>query len=1169
MGDWRNLFVGREDDLAILKQAWSKAKGGSPQVVAIVAESGLGKTRLVQEFYSWLSTTEDGIGDEGYWPDSLTRVMHARARREILAINPDIEACRTDGREIPFLWWGIQLPDSGGQSNFVATSLTQYDFRLKQHLLAYLNAIRVRELKRQHAKDAGNTAMDLGLTFAEQILPHVLLAAIPFGSLAFALVSSLKDVVTTGYGAARRQHEIDRLDQPGQTAAESEQQQRQDIADIILDNLEVVCHAPPAPLDRMPLVLVIDDAQWIQSDPSLCKLLGALVAKAGAQQWPLLIIVTCWEAEWRASDPPAWAAASSPSTRALFVADGVDLVEHDLGPADRLEDLVQMAFPGLSPDQVDLILAKAEGNALCLFDVLNHLEANPQFFENRDLQSRLSDRGIERIAATSFEQIVRARIESAPEYVQTALGLASLQGLQFSDDVVEAMAGQIALGEAGKGLEEGEDPHAFIRKRSLELSEFRARYYQQAAGENLERFLDREEAMAALRAVLGQMEPAAIDAGDTVSEAAQVWRVQLSLLSSDDPSQRIVGFNALYQLMMKANNENDLLAAQQMGRLWMEQWFTGAPVSLTIVDLIQVENVLRETGDYEAALKLSQNILFHARSNLAGAIDNGSLESIPVLENEVCMALEREAINLWRLGRRSEIRDQYIESLDMRRRAFDRSRDSWSRGNLAGSLLQMAIWQETILKPDEVLPLYQEALDMLEQHAREVDTADARSRWIEGLHRYGEALIKAERVVAAVPYAERSVALARDLHRAGADRRSRDLLISSLNLLGRLQDFRQQYAASLVAYGEELELVRALQAQWPMPWHEPRICYLLLTRGRIAREAGNPELALAELHEGIGRAAAIAEKSGSFEDLNTHSLFIEQIYQIEKRRDPKAAMPLIEQMLEMKRTIADGRPDFPSFHDLAVTLRIIGLDSLALGRTESADRYLDELPDLVDRLGPMVKTGWEETRYAGCLVDLVIALRRLGRAAEAHLWALEALEVSFRTSLKLGTIDSRRNYSLALEQAAKLAEDRDDLAEAIAYLLACLRIKEEIAAASERVQALEDLAIINNNLGALYWRRSDFRRSLAHLRAALDANTRLAERGGLPEAAVENARRDLAAWQARAMASGGSVTDEIRPWQPPAEWSVDQRKPIAPVSRNQPCPCGSGRRYKACHGAIT
>jgi preprotein translocase subunit SecA len=39
-----------------------------------------------------------------------------------------------------------------------------------------------------------------------------------------------------------------------------------------------------------------------------------------------------------------------------------------------------------------------------------------------------------------------------------------------------------------------------------------------------------------------------------------------------------------------------------------------------------------------------------------------------------------------------------------------------------------------------------------------------------------------------------------------------------------------------------------------------------------------------------------------------------------------------------------------------------------------------------------------------------------------------------------------------------------------------------------------------------------------------------------------------------------------------SETTVDQRTfaaAVPPVGRNEPCPCGSGKKYKHCHGALS
>jgi hypothetical protein len=47
---------------------------------------------------------------------------------------------------------------------------------------------------------------------------------------------------------------------------------------------------------------------------------------------------------------------------------------------------------------------------------------------------------------------------------------------------------------------------------------------------------------------------------------------------------------------------------------------------------------------------------------------------------------------------------------------------------------------------------------------------------------------------------------------------------------------------------------------------------------------------------------------------------------------------------------------------------------------------------------------------------------------------------------------------------------------------------------------------------------------------------------------------------------GGNVTEmELRQSAPAAEPFV---RPVPKVGRNEPCPCGSGRKYKHCHGAL-
>ncbi|MCB1047774.1 MAG: ATP-binding protein, partial [Calditrichaeota bacterium] len=98
--------------MELLRAAWERINQfdkSEPQLVVLLGESGLGKTRVTQEFYNWLSMTHDASEPNGYWPDDLGQ------KESNLKINPDPEAC-DNGKPMPFLWWGIRLSDPSARN---------------------------------------------------------------------------------------------------------------------------------------------------------------------------------------------------------------------------------------------------------------------------------------------------------------------------------------------------------------------------------------------------------------------------------------------------------------------------------------------------------------------------------------------------------------------------------------------------------------------------------------------------------------------------------------------------------------------------------------------------------------------------------------------------------------------------------------------------------------------------------------------------------------------------------------------------------------------------------------------------------------------------------------------------------------------------------------------
>src|ERR1700739_3082755 len=82
----RNVFVGRENEVAILRAAWQSAVGGSARVAAIEGDPGIGKTALVDTVLAGIPAPVvrvAGASADSKYPwrilDEITRLL-AKAR---------------------------------------------------------------------------------------------------------------------------------------------------------------------------------------------------------------------------------------------------------------------------------------------------------------------------------------------------------------------------------------------------------------------------------------------------------------------------------------------------------------------------------------------------------------------------------------------------------------------------------------------------------------------------------------------------------------------------------------------------------------------------------------------------------------------------------------------------------------------------------------------------------------------------------------------------------------------------------------------------------------------------------------------------------------------------------------------------------------------------------
>lgn len=212
---------------------------------------------------------------------------------------------------------------------------------LKAHLERYSRETSKEEFRSRSDKVLLKGTSDLAVEVAGNLM-------------SFGLLGAGKTLLESGktlYDLDREQRRIERLDvSPGA----ADRRANDELTQTILADLARLTKPPP-----IPLVIVLDDAQWLSHDEGTTAFAEALVRRARLENWPVLVILTSWEREWRDSERSGAAPAS------LLAVENGDPTLY-LGRAPELAEVVTAAFPGLTEPQCTTILEQVDGNPAIL-----------------------------------------------------------------------------------------------------------------------------------------------------------------------------------------------------------------------------------------------------------------------------------------------------------------------------------------------------------------------------------------------------------------------------------------------------------------------------------------------------------------------------------------------------------------------------------------------------------------------------------------------------------------------------------------------------------------------------------------------------------------------------------------------------------------------------------
>jgi tetratricopeptide (TPR) repeat protein len=247
--------------------------------------------------------------------------------------------------------------------------------------------------------------------------------------------------------------------------------------------------------NALPVILLLDDAQWI--DPVSLEFVWRLFARAAAGHWPLLVIATHWEQEWRLADaaPP-----DSPPRRLAdlprlpeVIANQRDWKPIVVEPVADLSEILTTALPGLSAAQSRLILDKSGGNPQLLEEIIRWLLTDERLFDAGRFDRALTPDAETDLRQARFDRhdLFARRFARLGRQVRQALGWSSVQGLRFlttvTRDAAWAVDPSLSHAALSAALKEGESPHALIRLRPGDenLGQFRQSAFRQVALQHL------------------------------------------------------------------------------------------------------------------------------------------------------------------------------------------------------------------------------------------------------------------------------------------------------------------------------------------------------------------------------------------------------------------------------------------------------------------------------------------------------------------------------------------------------------------------------------------------------------------------------------------------------------------------------------------------------------
>jgi tetratricopeptide (TPR) repeat protein len=925
-------FFGREKELATLRQLWDQATtkdaNSGPRMAMILAETGYGKTRLIQALYQQL--TNDPLWDPAevdYWPDAFQEVSNQ------LRVNPDMAKHSPKGPP-RFLWAGMRWsPPEERNLEERTCSLPEIRDVLRTHV----------EISRQHSDvwtklkaKAGKAIKTDGISEATGQIVDFL--GIPFGGLLLKGVKAIGNLAT-----AKSSHSF----------KEESEKKATDITEELLGDFREIFGAMGSGGIVLPTILFLDDAQWI--DPITFKFIGQLWREADSKKWPLFVVITHWERNWRELlKKPENEHGSS----LVYFKNkkGIHLI--DLGPSsnNELEGYLKQKLTGLTEEQRKLLLNKSGGNFLSLVENVGFLLQNFENFENENSKDKLSEAGENEVITwpEGRQQRIEDMFNKLKSNEKKILGWGSQLGKRFIANVVVDFAKtQGIAGDPKQLLAECIDPLVILGKASENIREFRHQAFQIEASKYFKKYNSRLGALLkfTLQKHLSQWVNNSFTSEGGLVEIDDTNKNINAAIFLESSERRDLLEMAVREFMPENCQAKDL-------NTWIRSVYllVGTDSEDNLWDLVREKgNLLKEVDWNElsnSVLDLSLRKSLADSLETAGAIRSAKRIRLNVLQQQKLLndqlktpeSLSNVSISLLLIGsieveegNLDIARKLFAESLEISRKLAEQLDTYDFLSDVSFSLERIGDIELAEGNLDTARVLYAEGLEISRKRAEQLKTPESLRDIAFFLDAIGNIeLVEGNLDTSRVLYAEGLEIRRKLAEQLNTLESLRDLAVS-LDRIGNIELAEGNLDTARVLYAEGNEIRRKLAEQLNTPESLRDVAVSLDRIGNIELAEGNLDTARVLYAEGIEISRKLAEQLDTPESLRDVSIFLNEIGDIELAEgNLDTARALYAEGIEISRKLAEQLNTPESLRDVAVSLDRIGNIELAEGNLECA-----------------------------------------------------------------------------------------------------------------------------------------------------------------------------------------------------------------------------------------